>query len=117
MLSNLDIIFSSFGFLVFSYSCFASNMARLYFTRSSYIVCIISGKKPFLSVLNKAPFGVIVVFSNTEVSTDLFSILSTFILGTVLSLFNVSGEILYCIIKCGYRLFKSKDTTHLCSPT
>jgi DNA polymerase elongation subunit (family B) len=27
------------------------------------------------------------------------------------SVLKVSGEILYCIIRCGYRLFRSKDTT------
>ena len=29
----------------------------------------------------------------------------------------VSGETLYCIIKCGYNEFKSNDTTHSCIPT
>ena len=46
-----------------------------------------------------------------------FRSLSTFIPSIVLKDFSVSGLILYCIIKCGYKLFKSKDITHLCSPT
>ena len=40
--------------------------------------------------------------------------LSTEILWGKLSFIKVSTEILYCIIKCGYKLFKSNDITQLC---
>src|SRR6056300_824409 len=89
--------------------------------RSLYISCIISGKNPIILVLNNAPFGVQVTsagfrrdksccFCNNSL-TD-FSESNPIVFGR-----SVSGEILYCIIRCGYREFKSKDRTHLCCPT
>ena len=76
-----------------------------------------SGRNPFCVVLNKAPFGVSVASFSIDVSTLLSNIFSTEMFLTFLSATKVSGEILYCIIKCGYSEFKSKDMTHLCKPT
>src|SRR5210317_1949983 len=112
--------FKYLGSLVFSYCCFALSISFLNLTRSSYISCIIIGKKPNLDLSNNAPFGVIHKFSSfrEDRSYSCDNKVSTGLLPKLICLScNVSGEILYCMIKCGYREFKSKERTQSCCPT
>ena len=114
MLLYLAMSLSSFLSFVFSYSCSACNISFLYLTRSLYIFSINSGRNPRLSLRKNAPLGVMQCFVLLVILPS--KILSTrpscFLLGS-----NVSGDILYCMIKCGYSEFKSNDITHLCIPT
>ena len=116
ILLYFDMSLRRLGSLVSSYSCLASSISLLYFVRSLYMFSIISGRNPLLSFLKKAPFGVMqyslgpINFPSRILSTIPSS-------GFPPPLTKVSGEILYCIIKCGYREFKSNDITQLCIPT
>ena len=76
------------------------------------------GKKPSLSVLNNAPLGVIVAPSVLRYvrGVDSFNILFTVIPFDFIPII-FSGEILYCIIKCGYSELMSNETIQLCIPT
>ena len=106
--------FNSLGFLVFSYSCDAWSMSFLYLVRSLYMVSIISGRNPRLSLRKNAPFGVIQcsVSFRALPSSNLSTSPVTGSLGI-----SVSGDMLYCMIRWGYSEFKSKLITHLCIPT
>ena len=107
---------SSAGFLVSSYSCSACNSSFLYFTRSLYICSISSGRNPLMSLRKNAPLGVM-QYSVLLRTSPLRSLSTIPFSNSAPLLTRVSGDMLYCMIRCGYSELRSNDTTQLCIPT